>query len=228
MKIRNLFVIGLIFLGLACTDMTGQVEMKTKQDSLAYAIGLQWGKNLKTDDLMLNTDIIKKGLDDSFKDSPVLTEEQIQAILMGLQQELQDKRMKEQQEAAGSNSKKADEFLKKNKTKEGVKETATGLQYMVIKEGTGKQPSETSTVKVHYHGTLLDGTVFDSSVERGQPAEFPLNRVIPGWTEGLQLMKQGAKYRFFIPPGLAYGAQGSGAIEPNSLLIFDVELLEVK
>jgi len=227
MKIINFLVIGLVFMGLACTDMNGQVEIKTKQDSLAYAIGLQWGKNLKTDDLILNTTVIKQGIEDSFKDAPKFTDEQIQTILTSLQQELQDKRMKQQQEAATGNLKKGEVFLEQNKTKEGVKATPSGLQYKVLKEGTGKSPVSTDKVKVHYHGTLIDGKVFDSSVQRGEPITFPLNGVIPGWTEGLQLMKEGGKYRFFIPAGLAYGAQGSGAIGPNEVLIFDVDLIEV-
>ena len=228
MKLMNLFVIGTILFGIACTDMQGQVELKTEQDSLAYAIGMQWGKNLMVDDLKLDSDVIKAGLEDAYKESPKLTDAQMQTILTNLQQELQDKRMKNQQQASSKNLEKANEFLEKNKTADGVQTTASGLQYKVLKEGNGVSPKATDNVKVHYHGTLLDGKVFDSSVERGQPAEFPLNRVIPGWTEGLQLMKKGAKYRFFIPPGLAYGAQGAGgAIGPNSLLIFDVELIDI-
>lgn len=227
MKLMNLFVIGAILFGIACTDMQGQVELKTEQDSLAYAIGLQWGKNLMVDDLKLDSDVIKAGLEDAYQEAPKLTDAEMQTILTNLQQKLQDKRMKEQQQASSNNLEKANQFLEKNKTAEGVKTTASGLQYKVLKEGNGVSPKATDNVKVHYHGTLLDGKVFDSSVERGQPAEFPLNRVIPGWTEGLQLMKKGAKYRFFIPPGLAYGAQGAGSIGPNSLLIFDVELIDV-
>ena len=121
-------------------------------------------------------------------------------------------------------------FLEENKTAEGVQVTPSGLQYIVLKEGNGEKPTETSTVKVHYHGTLIDGTVFDSSVDRGTPAEFPVNRVIKGWTEGLQLMSVGSKYKFFIPQELAYGAfpREGGVIKPFMPLIFEVELLEVK
>lgn len=227
MKLMNFFVIGAILFGIACTDMNGQVNIKSKQDSLAYSIGLQWGKNLMMDDLKLDTDIIKAGLEDAFKESPQLSDAQMQAILTNLQQELQDKRMKEQQASSSVNLETANAFLAKNKSASGVKTTESGLQYQVMKAGSGVSPKATDNVKVHYHGTLLDGSVFDSSVERGEPAEFPLNRVIPGWTEGLQLMKKGAKYKFFIPPGLAYGAQGAGAIGPNSLLIFEVELIDV-
>jgi FKBP-type peptidyl-prolyl cis-trans isomerase len=179
------------------------------------------------DDLKLNSEVIKAGLEDAYKEAPKLTDAEMQTILTSLQQKLQDKRMKEQQQASSKNLEKADAFLAKNKSANGVKTTASGLQYQVMKEGNGVSPKATDNVKVHYHGTLLDGTVFDSSVQRGEPAEFPLNRVIPGWTEGLQLMKKGAKYKFFIPPGLAYGAQGAGTIGPNSLLIFEVELIDV-
>jgi FKBP-type peptidyl-prolyl cis-trans isomerase FkpA len=131
---------------------------------------------------------------------------------------------------ADPNSEKGEAFLKENSTKEGVKTTASGLQYKVLKEGTGKSPKATDTVEVHYKGTLLDGTEFDSSIKRGQPATFPLNRVIPGWTEGVQLMKEGAKYQFTIPSKLAYGERGTpgGPIPPNSTLIFEVELLSIK
>ncbi|MHB8845849.1 MAG: FKBP-type peptidyl-prolyl cis-trans isomerase [Nitrospirota bacterium] len=134
--------------------------------------------------------------------------------------------------AAGTpaeNQKEGDAFLAANGKKPGVKTLASGLQYVVLREGTGKQPAATDTVTVHYQGTLINGAEFDSSYKRGQPASFPLNQVIKGWTEGVQLMKEGAKYRFFIPPHLAYGQRGAGpVIGPNSTLIFDVELLSVQ
>ena len=131
---------------------------------------------------------------------------------------------------ADPNLEKGEAFLKENSTKEGVKTTASGLQYKVLKEGKGKSPQATDTVQVHYKGTLLDGTEFDSSYKRGEPATFPLNRVIPGWTEGVQLMKEGAKYQFTIPSKLAYGEGGTpgGPIPPNATLIFEVELVSIK
>ena len=136
--------------------------------------------------------------------------------------------MKEQQAEGEKNKAANDKFLEDNKSKDGVKVTESGLQYLVMKEGTGEKPTAESKVKVHYHGTLIDGTVFDSSVERGEPAEFGVNQVIKGWTEGLQLMSVGSKYKFFIPQDLAYGARQTGEkIKPYSTLVFEVELLEV-
>ena len=129
---------------------------------------------------------------------------------------------------ADENKNKAADFWTENAKKEGVEQTRSGLQYLVLEEGNGKSPAATDMVKVHYHGTLLDGSVFDSSVDRGQPISFGLNQVIPGWTEGLQLMKEGGKTRLFIPSELAYGDRAAGTIPPGSLLIFDVELIEVQ
>ncbi len=133
------------------------------------------------------------------------------------------------QQAAGLNQEKGSAFLAENAKKDGVISTASGLQYQVLQQGSGdRQPTATDTVRVHYHGTLIDGTVFDSSVERGETISFPLNRVIPGWTEGVQLMKVGDKFRFFIPSNLAYGTRKAGKIPPGSVLIFDVELFEIQ
>lgn len=133
------------------------------------------------------------------------------------------------QKIAALNHQQGSAFLSENATKEGVKSTASGLQYLVLQAGSGERhPAATDTVRVHYHGTLIDGTVFDSSVERGESISFPLNRVIPGWTEGVQLMKVGDKFRFFIPSGLAYGDRNTGKISGGSVLIFDVELFEIQ
>ena len=157
--------------------------------------------------------------------APAYTEEELQAAYEQFQKEMQQKQVDSAKHAQAS----SDTFLTGNAKKAGVKTTASGLQYLVTKEGTGKQPAATSIVKVHYTGKLVDGTVFDSSVERGEPIEFPLNQVIPGWTEGLQLMKEGGKATLYIPSKLGYGEQGvPGTIPPHSTLIFDVELIEVK
>jgi FKBP-type peptidyl-prolyl cis-trans isomerase len=150
--------------------------------------------------------------------------EEAQKFLQARQQEQQQA---SQQQSQG-NLEQGQAFLKENASKEGVMATMTGLQYEILEEGEGDKPAATDTVKVHYTGRLLNGTVFDSSVERGEPVEFPLNQVIPGWTEGLQLMSPGAKYRFWIPANLAYGEQAPPAIGPNQVLDFEVELIEVK
>ena len=157
--------------------------------------------------------------------APAYTEEELQAAYEQFQKDMKQKQVDSAKQAQAS----SDTFLTENAKKAGVKTTASGLQYVVTKEGTGKQPAATSIVKVHYTGKLVDGTVFDSSVERGEPIEFPLNQVIPGWTEGLQLMKEGGKATLYIPSKLGYGEQGvPGTIPPHSTLIFDVELIEVK
>ncbi len=201
------------------------VEMKTYKDSLSYTFGVDMGNYLKSAGQKINVDIfadaVKSVLDG--KDLK-LTAEQMTAI----QEKMREDMMKKSEEASSMNKEFGSKFLEENKKKEGVKVTESGLQYEILKEGTGLKPTIEHTVKVHYTGTTLDGKVFDSSVERGTPAEFPLNGVIKGWTEGLQLMKVGAKYKFYIPSELAYGERGAGAmIEPNSALIFEVELLEI-
>ena len=143
-------------------------------------------------------------------------------VIWGIRLATNNKKMAE------DNKSKAKDFWTENASKEGVEQTRSGLQYLVLEEGSGNTPAATDMVKVHYHGTLLDGSVFDSSVDRGQPISFGLNQVIPGWTEGLQLMKEGGKTRLFIPSELAYGDRAAGTIPPGSLLIFDVELIEVQ
>lgn len=192
-------------------------------DKLSYAWGVLMGKQLMAMGVKeLDTNTFKNGVDVAFNGgTPEISEEECQKIINEYLTELQAKAESMAKEAGAK-------FLEENKKRDGIKETASGLQYIVEKEGEGAQPSATDEVTVHYIGRLLDGTVFDSSVQRGEPATFPLNRVIPGWTEGVQLMKEGAKYTFFIPSDLAYGAQGvPNAIPPHSTLIFDVELIKV-
>ena len=192
-------------------------------DKLSYAWGIAMASQLKgmgVDSLDIKdyTDAVKAVFDGS---ELAVKPEEAQKLINDYLMDLQEKATKLAREAGAK-------FLEENGKKEGVHTTASGLQYVVEKEGTGKSPKATDNVTVHYTGRLLDGKVFDSSVSRGEPATFPLNRVIPGWTEGLQLMKEGGKYVFFIPSDLAYGAQGApGAIPPHSTLIFEVELIKV-
>ena len=149
--------------------------------------------------------------------------------MQDFQKKLQEIANEQKKKVADENAKVSADFLAENAKKDGIKVTESGLQYEVITEGNGASPKATDVVKVHYEGTLISGQIFDSSIKRGEPVEFPLNQVIPGWTEGVQLMKVGSKYRFFIPSNLAYGEQGAGGmIAPNSALIFEVELLEIK
>lgn len=199
-------------------------------DKVSYALGLGIGSQLTSMGAeSLNIDDFAQAIKDSIAGKPALKPAEAQKIV----QEFFAEQEKAQRAKAAENGAKAkaegEKYLDENAKKEGVKVTASGLQYMVLKEGTGKQPKATDSVKCHYEGFLTNGTLFDSSVQRGEPATFPLGGVIAGWTEGLQLMKEGAKYRFFIPYNLAYGEAGAaGAIPPYAALIFDVELIEVK
>lgn len=196
--------------------------LKTQLDTLSYAIGINIGKNLKSQGVdKINAQALSQAVSDTYgSGTTAMTPDEANQFLGTYFQKMQSKKSE-------GNVMAGKKFLEENKKKEGVVTTPSGLQYMVIKEGTGEKPSATDKVTVHYHGTLLDGTVFDSSVDRGQPATFGLNQVIKGWTEGLQLMKVGSKYKFFIPADLAYGDQAMGPIGPGSTLIFEVELISI-
>ena len=205
-------------------------SLKTDKDKHSYMIGMTFGMQLKDFKDDIDVALVQKALAESMAGGKTLmTEAEMQQVSNEFRTIVQNKRQAAQAKAATENKAKGDEFLAKNKTAPGVKTTASGLQYSVIKEGTGAKPKATDQVKVHYVGTLLNGTKFDSSIDRGQPATFPLNGVIPGWTEALQLMTVGSKYKLFIPGNLAYGEQGQpqGGIGPNEVLIFEVELLEI-
>jgi FKBP-type peptidyl-prolyl cis-trans isomerase FklB len=197
-----------------------------KKDRISYSIGVNIGSSVKQQRLELNPDMVAAGLKDALSGGKVLlTEQEVRETLMGLQKEM----MAKQSELGDKNKKEGDAFLASNKKKPGIKTLPSGLQYQVLKEGKGQKPKATDTVKANYKGTLIDGTEFDSSEKQGEPATFPLQGVIPGWTEALQLMPVGSKWRLFIPSDLAYGEQGAGSlIGPNSTLIFDVELLGVE
>lgn len=200
----------------------------TQQDSNMYALGMQIARSLQSQGLDLNIDMLAEGMRGFLSGSPKLSDQQFQACMESLQRESMEKMQAEQAAKGAVNKVRGEKFLAENKSKDGVQTTASGLQYKVIKEGTGKKPAKENTVKVHYTGTTIDGKVFDSSVERGEPIEFPLSGVIAGWTEGVALMPVGSKYMLYIPSNLAYGEQGAGqSIGPNETLIFEVELLDI-
>lgn len=192
-------------------------------DKVSYALGLSIGNNFQNSGIKeLNIEDFVKGLNDVLNETqPAITYDEAKQVI-------NEFFMKLQQEKMEINKKAGEEFLNINRHKAGVVELPSGLQYQVLQKGNGEKPKATDKVKCHYHGTLINGTVFDSSIERGQPAVFGVNQVIPGWVEALQLMEVGSKWRLFIPSNLAYGEHGAGEmIEPNSTLIFDVELLDI-
>lgn len=201
---------------------SSSTTMKTEIDSVSYGLGVSIGENLKKSNFEnLNFDLISKGMSDFYAGKPGMTAEQANTAIRAFMSIAEKKK-------GDDNLKKGQAFLDENKKKDGVKVTPSGLQYTVIKEGTGPKPTINDNVTTHYHGTLIDGTVFDSSVDRGQPASFPVSGVIPGWTEALQMMSVGSKYKLFVPANLAYGERGAGPqIGPNSTLIFEVELISI-
>lgn len=203
-------------------------DLKDKKQRISYCIGADIGNNFKRNDIDVDPKALAAGLADALAGKTTLTETEIRDTINDFKTEMMAKFQEKQKQQAEKNLKAGEEFLAANAKKEGVKVTKSGLQYQVIKSGKGKTPKLNDTVKTHYHGTLIDGTVFDSSVERNEPAIFPVNAVIPGWTEALQLMKEGDKWKIFVPAKLAYGERGAGQrIPPNSVLIFELELLEV-
>src|SRR5437764_5570577 len=198
---------------------------KDQKDKVSYSLGLNIGFNLGRQNVPINPNALGAGIKDAIAGKPQLTPDQIKETMTAFEKDMEQK----QKAAAVKNASEGAKFLEENKKKEGVKTTASGLQYKVVKEGTGAQPKANDTVTVNYRGILINGTEFDSSYKRGEPATFPVNGVIKGWTEALQLMKAGSKYQLFIPPALAYGPQSpSPQIPPNALLIFEVELLNVQ
>ena len=219
-----------MILSLAACDKGGKSELKTDTEKFSYAIGMDIGRSLKRLDTEIDVSALRQGAQDVLDDKEtLLTQEQVVEVMTSFSQKIQQEQEEKQKASAGTNLDAANKFFTENGKKEGVKTTKSGLQYEVITEGKGDKPKPSDRVSVHYTGTLLDGTVFDSSVERGEPATFPLNAVIPGWTEGLQLMPVGSKYKLYIPPELGYGEKGAGPkIGPNSALVFEVELLKVE
>jgi FKBP-type peptidyl-prolyl cis-trans isomerase FklB len=208
---------------------SGSVTLKNQLDSVSYAVGLNIGQQSLRDSVYLNPDAIAAGLRDA-KDTTksLIKPSQIQTIMMAFSQKMMAEKVKRDSTEAISNKAEGEKFLAENKSKAGVVTLPSGLQYKVLKEGTGPMPTMTDTVEVHYTGKLINGKVFDSSVERGQPAKFTLNSVIPGWTEALQKMKVGSKWELYIPSQLAYGPAPQQNIPGNSTLVFEVELLSIK
>jgi FKBP-type peptidyl-prolyl cis-trans isomerase FklB len=204
-------------------------DLKDPKVRSSYALGTDIGTNLKRQEIDLDPKALAAGITDAMTGKSALTPDEVRATLDELRKQVMSSMESKAKLAGVKNLKEGEEFLAANGKKDGVKTTASGLQYKVIKSGTGASPKPSDEVKVHYHGTLIDGTVFDSSVERNEPISFPVTGVIPGWVEALQLMKVGDKWQIYIPSKLAYGERGSAPkIGPNSALIFDVELLGIE
>src|SRR5216110_2436425 len=222
---RSIVILSASLLAFPLFGQEKSPQFKDQKDKVSYAIGMQIGFNLARQKVDINPDLLATGIKDAIAGKPQLTPDQVKDIMAQFEKDMELK----QKELGEKNKTEGTKYLEENKKKAGVKTTASGLQYKVVKDGTGAQPKANDTVTVNYRGTLINGTEFDSSYKRGEPATFPVNGVIKGWTEALQLMKAGSKYQLFIPPNLAYGERAVGPdISPNSTLIFDVELLDVK
>jgi FKBP-type peptidyl-prolyl cis-trans isomerase FklB len=222
---RSILIVSASLLALPLLGQEKSPQLKDQKEKVSYSIGMQIGFNLARQKVDINPDILATGIKDAIAGKPQLTPDQVKDIMAQFEKDMEQ----QQKERGEKNKTEGAKFLEENKKKPGVKTTASGLQYKVEKEGTGAQPKATDMVTVNYRGTLIDGTEFDSSYKRGQPATFPVNGVIKGWTEALQLMKQGSKYQLFIPANLAYGERAMGPdIGPNATLTFEVELVDVK
>ena len=229
----------------ATTPKTGQgtaakpaapapLVLKTQQEKASYAIGANIGRGMKKDGVQIDARILSRGMSDAISGKKLaMTDEEMQAALTVLQADVRKRMEVEAAAVAAANKATGDQFLAANKAKDGVVTLPSGLQYKILKEGTGPKPAATDEVVCNYRGTLIDGTEFDSSYKRGTPATFPVDKVIKGWTEALQLMPVGSKWELFVPSNLAYGERGAGqrgadVIAPNSTLIFEVELMSIK
>ncbi len=229
MKFHLIAVLGVLLL-VSQVGAEERLVLKDQKDKVSYSIGMDIGNNLKKQSIDIDPDILAQGLKDAFSGGKtLLSEQEFIDIMTAFQKELRAKQIERAKELAEKNKKEGEAFLAENKQKEGVITLPSGLQYKVIKEGTGETPKLEDTVTVNYRGTLIDETEFDSSFRRGQPATFSVKGVIPGWREALQLMKVGSKWQLFIPSDLAYGERGAGRdIGPYATLIFDIELLSIK
>ncbi len=217
------------------TPAATQVALETAEQQQAYAIGASVSRYIATTleqqkelGLELDNALVLKGMEDGLGGEVSMSEEEIQSTLKALDEKLAGLAKTKAEADAAAAKAEGESFLAENAEREGVMVTDSGLQFEVLSEAEGDKPSAADTVTVHYKGTLTDGTTFDSSYDRGEPATFPLNRVIPGWTEGVQLMSKGAKYKFVIPSELGYGENGAGSIPPNSVLVFEVELIDIE
>jgi len=220
----NFFVILFTIMIFSLQACAKDSSLKTDKQKVSYSIGQQIGQNMKAQGLDIDVDALSMSLSDALEGRESrLSEEEMRSAMQSMQEEMRKKQM----EATSQNKGIGEGYLAENKKKKGVQVTASGIQYEILTKGNGKSPKKTDRVKVHYKGTLIDGTEFDSSYKRNQPAEFSVSGVIAGWTEALQLMKVGAKWRLHIPSHLAYGERGRPSIPPNSVLIFEVELLEI-
>ncbi len=223
------YLVGLICASTLIATPVIAKNLDSDDEKVSYSIGVDIGQHFKKQDITVDMSSFSKGVvDGSTKNEFLLSDEEIKDHIIALQNAIVDKQNQERDNLAQQNLEQSKQFLDENKSKDGVQSTESGLQYTIIEEGQGTPPGINDFVTTHYQGTLIDGTKFDSSYDRGQPVEFPVSGVIPGWTEALQLMKPGSKWKLYIPPELAYGESGVGAmIGPNSTLIFDIELLEV-
>ena len=228
MRFFAMLAVGLLLMSCQ-NNAQDKVDLTSRKDSISYSIGFSIGQNFKMQEIDVDPAIVAAAMADVIGGkTTMLTDEQAQQIWMSYQGELMAAQQKKREEQIGKNKEAGEKFLTENAKKEGVTVTPSGLQYKVIKMGSGPKPTATDQVKCHYKGTLLDGTTFDSSYDRGEPATFPLNGVIKGWTEALQLMPVGSTFELYIPGDLAYGDRGAGQkIGPNATLIFTVELLEI-
>jgi FKBP-type peptidyl-prolyl cis-trans isomerase FklB len=221
-------MIGIMLFAANCFGADG-MELKDRKDKESYSLGYQFGQSLKSQGLAVNLEVYTAGIRDALSGTkPMLSQEEVNKTVSGIQSRVMAARQKEFQETADKKLSEGKDFMEANKKKEGMKTLSSGLQYKILAEGSGKTPKAADEVTVHYRGTLTDGTEFDSSYSRGRPLTVKVNGVIRGWSEALQLMKEGSRWQLFIPPDLAYGERGMSRIPPNSILIFEVELISVK
>ena len=229
MNFRFIAVIGIVLLASQVGAQEKPV-LKNQKEKVSYIIGVNIGTNFKKQAIDVDPAILAQGIKDGISGAkPILTAQEVEEVMGSFEKKMMAKQEERKKTIGAKNQKEGDDFLAENKKKEGVQTLPSGMQYKVIKAGSGKKPKLTDTVTTHYRGTLIDGKEFDSSYQRGKPATFPVNGVIRGWTEALQLMEEGAKWQLFIPSTLAYGDRGAGQmIGPNATLIFEVELISIQ